>query len=153
MFGTTSGIQFKRHSLHNWRSFHTLSHHSLTSHTIPVIMSLIRLQTTDGDIHEWAKEKAMMSNTLKDMIEAIPEETDKAIPLQQISSATLKKVEEWVEYHCNDQKDSDSDSDDDETCAKCVDEMTAWDTKYFDMEREAFFALLEAANYLHIEGM
>ncbi|CAG2181855.1 unnamed protein product, partial [Oppiella nova] len=30
---------------------------------------------------------------------------------------------------------------------------TAWDTKYFDMEREAFFALLEAANYLHIEGL
>ncbi|CAG2122229.1 unnamed protein product, partial [Medioppia subpectinata] len=92
---------------------------------VATIAPTIKLKTKDDQIREIDRKKALMSITIKDMVEAITEDVTKAIPLHQISAATLDKVLEWIDEHFDDPLDSDSDSDNEDSCAKCAEDINA----------------------------
>ncbi|XP_054163890.1 uncharacterized protein LOC128961657 [Oppia nitens] len=115
-------------------------------------MSTIKLKTSDGYIRTVDIQRIKLSITLKDMMEST-EDHSTSISVNNITAATLDKVIEWIDYHWDDPIDINDNTDEDDTCAKTTEEMTDWENKYFDIDRDLLFDLLVAANYLNINGL
>lgn len=59
----------------------------------------IHLKSTENEIVETTMKCALMSNTIKDMLEAIGDDSDEKcleVPIDTVSTATLKKCVEWM---------------------------------------------------------
>jgi len=128
----------------------------LLLHLVPLFivisakMSMVKLQSSDGEDFEVEKIVACMSNTIKTMLEDldIGNDDEEVIPLPNVNSKTLKKVIEWAEYHKNDPAPEDDDNTD-----KRTDDISAWDQKFLNLAQNDLFELILAANYLDIKGL
>jgi S-phase kinase-associated protein 1 len=113
-------------------------------------MSMVKLQSSDGEDFEVEKIVACMSNTIKTMLEdlGIADDDAEVIPLPNVNSKTLKKVIEWAEYHKNDPAPVDDDN-----TEKRTDDISAWDDKFLGVDQCELFELMLAANYLDMKGL
>lgn len=58
-------------------------------------MQLIKLVSNDGKSFEVSEKAALLSGTIKDMLEALGEQCTE-IPLETVKGTTLEKVVEWT---------------------------------------------------------
>ncbi|KAI3981070.1 hypothetical protein MKX01_032210 [Papaver californicum] len=101
--------------------------------------SVVILRSYEGDTFEVEESTAMLSQTLKHMIEdEIP------IPLTNISSGILEKVVLFLEKH-GEKEDRDEDE---------IQELIKWDEFFFEDfkdDQRTLFGMILAANYLAAE--
>ena len=96
-------------------------------------------------------EVAIMSVTLKNMIDDFGGQVDTVIPLHNVNATTYKQVVDWCTYHYkNPDKPSDDDEDEDKKKKR---ELSEWDKTFYDKDLSVIFELILAANYLDIKPM
>lgn len=114
----------------------------------------IKLQSSNGEEFDVDLEVAMLSQTIKNMEEQFGvqngEDSDEAIPLQNITSSTLKKVIDWCTYH---KDDAIFFEDDDDHRDKRTDDIPEWDKNFLQVDKATLFDLIKAANFLEIKGL
>lgn len=114
-------------------------------------MSMIKLQSSDGEIFETDINVAKCSGTIKTMLEdcGMDEGEDAVVPLPNVNSAILRKVLQWANYH----KDDPQPTDDDENKEKRTDDIPSWDSDFLKVDQGTLFELILAANYLDTKGL
>jgi len=114
-------------------------------------MSIIKLQSSDGEIFETDINVAKCSGTIKTMLEdcGMDEGEDAVVPLPNVNSAILRKVLQWANYH----KDDPQPTDDDENKEKRTDDISSWDADFLKVDQGTLFELILAANYLDTKGL
>ncbi|OWM68226.1 SKP1-like protein 1A [Punica granatum] len=98
----------------------------------------IILKSSDGKTFEVDEVVAVMSQTIKHMIEDGCAEN--AIPLPNVSSKVLAKVIEYSKKHV-------------EASSSSEDVLKAWDANFVQVDQETLFDLTMAANYLSIQSL
>lgn len=94
------------------------------------------------------KKVAMMSELVKTMAEGDKEE--KEIPLPNVKGTVLKKVVEYMTYHCdNPAKEIDKPL----KSSNMAEAVSQWDADYVDVDQELLFELILAANYMDIKPL
>ena len=68
----------------------------------------------------------------------VAEEDDEPVPLQNVNSATLKKVIQWCTYH----KDDPPMPEDDLNKEKRTDDITSWDQEFLKVDQGTLFELI-----------
>merc|ERR1712020_538361 len=105
-------------------------------------MSLISLQSCDGQVFPVNIDIARQSVTLRNMIEDLGIEDldeNEIVPLPNVNAAILKKIIAWCTTHYkNDESDLSS---------------SEWDLEYLKIDDGALFELILAANYLDISQL
>merc|ERR1712020_507271 len=103
-------------------------------------MSLISLQSCDGQVFPVNIDIARQSVTLRNMIEDLGIEDldeNEIVPLPNVNAAILKKIIAWCTTHYkNDQSES-----------------SEWDLEYLQIDDGTLFELILAANYLDISQL
>jgi len=116
-------------------------------------MSIIKLQSSDGEIFEVDVQIARCSLTIKTMLEDLGGDTDEGedevVPLPNVNSAILRKVIQWATHH----KDDPAPAEDDESKEKRTDDISSWDADFLKVDQGTLFELILAANYLDIKGL
>jgi len=114
-------------------------------------MSLIKLQSSDGEIFETDIHVAKCSGTIKTMLEdcGMDEGEDAVVPLPNVNSAILRKVLQWANYH----KDDPQVPEDDDNKEKRTDDISSWDADFLKVDQGTLFELILAANYLDTKGL
>ena len=122
--------------------------------------SLIKLQSSDGQIFPVDTEIARRSITIKTMMEdlGLEDKEEESVPLPNVSSDILKKVIEWMTYHKDDSAPQpikeDTEDDDDAWKEKEPLEIGSWDKEFFEsLHLDNKFEVLKASNYLNIKGL
>jgi len=112
----------------------------------------VKLVSQEGKTFEVEKRVAEMSELVKSMIsEDSDSESDQdEIPLPNVTSQTLTKVLEFCEHHCAEPL---CEIEKPLTSASMSDVVQAWYAKFVDVERDALFELIAAANYLDIKPL
>lgn len=100
---------------------------------------VIKLKPADGEIIEVPASAALMSHTIKDMLDIIGSDLDDVpeIPVQNVSTKTLKKVIEW----CEKWKDTPQPGND-EIKDKLAETIDSWDETYLKMEIRDLYDLV-----------
>lgn len=113
-------------------------------------MTVIKLQSSDGEIFETDIQVAKCCGTIKTMLEdcGIDEEDEAVVPLPNVNSAILRKVLQWAQFH----KDDPPVADDDENKEKRTDDISSWDADFLKVDQGTLFELILAANYLETKG-
>ncbi|XP_075227956.1 S-phase kinase-associated protein 1-like [Lycorma delicatula] len=125
-------------------------------------MPNIKLKTCDEVIFDVDLQVAMVSNTVRDMLEnlrALGEDDnndanfddDNPVPLQKLDSVMFKKVLEWATYHKDDPPVNEDEEDDD--VIRRSDDIPEWDKNFLKVDQATLFKLITAANYLDIKGL
>lgn len=98
----------------------------------------IKLVSQEGEVFEVTKRTAFMSLTVKNILNDADAGADMKVPLPVVDAATLSKV---IEY-CNFMKDK-------------IDEHRneEWEKRFIDLEDEAIFKIIIAANYMEIKQL
>uniref|UniRef100_A0A803LSS4 SKP1-like protein n=1 Tax=Chenopodium quinoa TaxID=63459 RepID=A0A803LSS4_CHEQI len=91
----------------------------------------VTLRSSDKDTFNVDEKAAMLSQTIKNMIEDLGDSTD-PIPLHNVTSKILAKVIEYCNKHANDDNSESSNND----------ELKQWDKDF-----------LNAANYMDIKSL
>ncbi|XP_026429507.1 SKP1-like protein 11 [Papaver somniferum] len=110
-----------------------------------ITSSLVHLTSHEGDIFELVVSGALLSRTIKHLIEDGCDGNDQIpIPLTNISTEILKKVVEFLEKH-GEKEDRDEDEEK---------ELIQWDEKFvagFKDEGNTLFDMIRAADYLDVK--
>jgi S-phase kinase-associated protein 1 len=72
--------------------------------------------------------------------------------LTNISGHILDKIIEWLQYHYDDPIEE-KDSDDEDNYTVMRSDISDWNRKFFDVDRETLFELILAANFLSIKPL
>lgn len=96
-------------------------------------MTIIKLQSSDGEIFETDVQIAKCSGTIKTMLEdcGMDEEEEAVVPLPNVNSAILRRVLQWANYH----KDDPVPTDDDENKEKRTDDISSWDADFLKVDQ------------------
>ncbi|KAG6645524.1 SKP1-like protein 1A isoform X2 [Carya illinoinensis] len=103
----------------------------------------ITLKSSDGVLFQVDEAVALVSQTIKDMIEngcAIED----GIPLPNVTSKILEKVIAYCKVHVGAANSEDRTSEDD---------LKAWDADFVWVDKATLFHLILAANYLNIKSL
>ncbi|KAJ6642100.1 S-phase kinase-associated protein 1 [Pseudolycoriella hygida] len=113
--------------------------------------NMIYLQSSDGDIFETDAQIAKCSGTIRFMLEDcyMGEYEGVLIPLPNVNSAILRKVLKWADHH----KDDPVPIEDDGHSVKQVSVFSSWDAEFLEVDQGTLFGLVQAANYLDIQGL
>ncbi|XP_021763036.1 SKP1-like protein 1A [Chenopodium quinoa] len=103
------------------------------------------LRSSDKETFDVDEKAAMLSQTIKNMIEDLDDSTD-PIPLPNVTAKTLAKVIEYCNKHANDEDNSDP-------VAQPNDELKQWDKDFLNVDQNTLFDLILAANYMDIKGL
>lgn len=106
----------------------------------------VQLMSSDNQVFEVAQEAALMSGTVKNMIEEVG--SDDQIPLPNVSGIILAKVIEYINYHVEADK-----KDEEDQFIMDEDDTRAWDVTYMQVDQQTLYELILAANYLNIKGL
>ncbi|KAK9813982.1 hypothetical protein WJX73_007845 [Symbiochloris irregularis] len=109
-------------------------------------MPTVKLNSSDDQSFEVDKEVAYQSETVKNMIEDLNDETTN-VPLPNVSGRILAKVIEYCKYH------ADVKAKDGEKPAKSEDDVKNFDTEFVKVDQGTLFELILAANYLNIKNL
>merc|ERR1712038_278107 len=107
-------------------------------------MSLISLQSCDGQVFPVNIDIARQSVTLRNMIEDLGIEDldeNEIVPLPNVNAAILKKIIAWCTTHYKNNDESDLSS------------LSEWDLEYLKIGDGTLFELILAANYLDISQL
>ncbi|KXS18235.1 Skp1-domain-containing protein, partial [Gonapodya prolifera JEL478] len=96
------------------------------------------------------KEVADRSVLLKNMLEDVGE-SDKPIPLPNVTGKVLKKVITYCEHHRNDPLPQPDDDLDD--TKRRSDDIDDWDADFIKVDNDQLFELILAANYMDIKPL
>ena len=116
-------------------------------------MSIIKLQSSEGEVFPIDVEIAKKSNTIRTMLSDLGIEDsceEETVPLPNVTTDILRKVIEWCTVH---KDDPEPDEDSDEYWEKRTNEITGWDVDFFKIDQATLFELIQAANYLDIKGL
>lgn len=121
-------------------------------------MSLIRLQSCDGVVFTVDVQVALVSGTIKTMLEdmgMLNGGEEEIVPLPNVRSDILQKVIEWATYHKDDPPPlpDDDESKLDETGRLRTDDIGDWDAEFLKVDLSTIFELLMTSNYLNIKGL
>uniref|UniRef100_A0A2N9FVH5 SKP1-like protein n=1 Tax=Fagus sylvatica TaxID=28930 RepID=A0A2N9FVH5_FAGSY len=108
------------------------------SSTSAEVKKNITLRSSDNETFEMEERVAMLSETIKHLIE--DDCVDSVIPVPNVKSDTLARVIEYCKKHV---ESSESESE----------ALKTWDAEFVDIEQNTLFALILAANYLDIKGL
>jgi len=103
----------------------------------------IILKSSDGETFEVDEAAALLSQTIKHMIE--DDCADTGIPLPNVTSGILSKVIEYCKKHAESVGDLDDHA--------ANDELKSFDTQFVNVEQGVLFDIILAANYLDIKGL
>lgn len=107
-------------------------------------MPLIKLESSDGEIIEADIRIAKCCGTIEAMLQCLGiadyEEEEAAVPLPNVSSAILRKVLEWAEYHMDDGNRS-------------AEDIASWNAKFLQTHEDALAELNEAADFLDMKSL
>ncbi|XP_021737059.1 SKP1-like protein 1A [Chenopodium quinoa] len=103
------------------------------------------LRSSDKETFDVDEKAAMLSQTIKNMIEDLDDSTD-PIPLPNVTAKTLAKVIEYCNKHANDDDNSDP-------IPQPNDELKQWDKDFLNVDQNTLFDLILAANYMDIKGL
>nr|XP_037273394.1 S-phase kinase-associated protein 1-like [Rhipicephalus microplus] len=124
-----------------------------TQATSPVSPSnTMKLQSSEGHIFEVDLQTAMVSGTLRTMMEDIGKlnaDDDEVVPLVNVNTATLKKVLQWSTYHKNDWFLLAED----DPAIGARQPLSSWDSEFFNVDQATLFEIIMAADYLDIKGL
>ncbi|GLT91973.1 hypothetical protein SLE2022_098330 [Rubroshorea leprosula] len=104
----------------------------------------ITLKSSDGETFEVDEAVALLSQTIKHMIEDGC--ADNGIPLPNVPSKILSKVIEYCKKHVEAPKS-------DDRATSVADELKAWDADFVKVDQVTLFDLILAANYLNIKDL
>ncbi|XP_021770689.1 SKP1-like protein 1B [Chenopodium quinoa] len=102
----------------------------------------IILKSADNEHFEVDEKAAMLSQTIKNLIEDIGESND-PIPLPNVSSAILSKIIEYCNKHVEEENKAESENDD----------LKQWDADFLKVDQKILFDLILAANYMDIKSL
>lgn len=114
--------------------------------------SIMKLQSSEGQIFEVDLQTAMVSGTLRTMMEGLGKlntDADEVVPLVNVNTATLKKVLQWATYH----KDDWLLLAEDDMAIGVRQPLSSWDAEFFNVDQATIFELIMAADYLDIKGL
>lgn len=116
---------------------------------------LIKIQTSDETNFEVIRPIALMSATIKNMLEDMPEGgTETAIPLPNVSGKIFTKIVEYCNYHLENPAPQTMDEDEDKKKeSRRTDDIIPWDADFCKVEQATLFELILAANYLDIKPL
>lgn len=124
-----------------------------TQATSPVSPSnTMKLQSSEGHVFEVDLQTAMVSGTLRTMMEDIGKlnaDDDEVVPLVNVNTATLKKVLQWSTYHKNDWFLLAED----DPAIGARQPLSSWDSEFFNVDQATLFEIIMAADYLDIKGL
>ncbi|XP_044440344.1 SKP1-like protein 1 [Triticum aestivum] len=118
---------------------------------------MIMLKSSDGKEFEVEEVVAMESQTNRHMIE--DDCTDKAIPIPNINSEILSKVIEYCNKHVLAKagnvatRSPGAAASNTAAPAALAEDLKIWDAKFIKVNHATLFDLIQAANYLKIEGL
>jgi len=102
----------------------------------------IILKSSDGETFVIAKAVAMKSQTVKNLIEDVGEDT--GIPISEVTGRILAKVIEYCKKHVEAESSDGKPSED---------ELKKWDAEFVKVDKPTLFDLISAANYLDIKSL
>ncbi|XP_037581699.2 S-phase kinase-associated protein 1 [Dermacentor silvarum] len=114
--------------------------------------STMKLQSSEGQVFEVDLQTAMVSGTLRTMMEDLGKmntDADEVVPLVNVNTATLKKVLQWATYH----KDDWLLLAEDDAAIGARQPLSSWDAEFFNVDQATLFQLIVAADYLDIKGL
>lgn len=107
---------------------------------------LVKLKSLDEEIFEVERDVALMSETVKGMLDEVS--TDKGIPLPNVTARILALVIEYCKKHVDSSKASG-----DKPSATAEEELKGWDAGFVKVDQAVLFDLILAANYLNIKSL
>ncbi|GMY05355.1 SKP1-like protein [Fagus crenata] len=107
-----------------------------------VVKKNLTLRSSDGETFEVEENVAMLSQTIKHMIE--DDCAQSVIPVPNVKSQTLTRV---IEYCKNHVQSSESESESESEA------LQTWDAEFIEVDQTALCELILAANYLDIKGL
>lgn len=113
-------------------------------------MSMIKLESADGEVFETDVRIAKCFGIIKKMLEhcRFDEENGAKIPLPKVNSVILRRLLQWANHHINDPAQFEDESENE------IDSISQWDADF--LQEDDPFTLTElnaAANYLDIKGL
>ncbi|KAH9372878.1 hypothetical protein HPB48_012753 [Haemaphysalis longicornis] len=123
-------------------------------------MAVVRLQSCDGVVFSVDLQVALVSGTIKTMLEDMGMLNggggeEEIVPLPNVRSEILQKVIEWATYHKDDPPPlpDDDESKLDETGRLRTDDIGDWDAAFLKVDLSTIFELLMTSNYLQMKGL
>ena len=108
----------------------------------------MKLITSDGEVFEIDGKIATLSGLLVDFVnEDGIDDKDEPIPLAQVTSDVMKKVIEWAQHH------KDDPTQDKKEGERLTHDISSWDANFIKVDQGMLFSLINAANYLKIDGL
>ena len=109
----------------------------------------LKLRSSEGDTFDVNPEVASMSTLIKNMVD--DSTTDEEIPIPNVKSAILAKVLEYCTYHKDNPAEVIQKPLKSADLVECG--VSLWDSEFVNIEQEALFELIVAANYLDIKPL
>lgn len=99
----------------------------------------IKLKSSENEIIETSMQCALLSHTIKEMLENIGQDFDESteVPLSMVDSKTLRKIIEWMEHWKDDPQPSAEEIKD-----KLADNINEWNEEYLKMELQDLYDLV-----------
>jgi S-phase kinase-associated protein 1 len=110
-----------------------------------IILKLISAEQTPFEIDH---KIAMQSELIKTMWEGDKDEHD--IPLPNVKATILKKVNEYMEHHFNNEA---REIEKPLKSANMREVVSEWDAEFVEVDQETLFELILAANYMDIQPL
>jgi S-phase kinase-associated protein 1 len=104
---------------------------------------IVKVITADEVVLEMPYRAAMMSKTIANMLDDIPDEIDAPIPLPNVMGNVMQRVIEFCVHHMNEPEPAEGDP-------KRT-EIEPWDQEFCKMDQALLFTTILAANYLDIK--
>ncbi|XP_021756185.1 SKP1-like protein 1A [Chenopodium quinoa] len=105
----------------------------------------IILKSADNKLFEIGGNAAMLSQTIKNLIEDIGESND-PIPLHNVSSTILLKIIQYCNKHVEEENKAESETPNN-------DDLKQWDADFLKVDENILFDLVLAANYMEIKSL
>merc|ERR1719197_267623 len=106
------------------------------------------LTAQDQKEFEVPRDVAMMSELVKTMWEG--DKSEKKIPLQNVKSAVLEKVIEYMTFH---NKNPPKEIEKPLKSANMREVVNEWDAQFVEVDQETLFELILSANYMDIKPL
>ncbi|KAK2656947.1 hypothetical protein Ddye_009999 [Dipteronia dyeriana] len=110
-------------------------------------MMKIMLTSSDGESFEVDQVVAVLSQTIKHMIE--DDCANSSIPVPNVTGKILAKVIEYCKKHVEPADKTNDRS----ISATAADDLKSWDAEFVKVDQATLFDLILAANYLNIKGL